>query len=147
MLEDALKRILAPRLADASDAMADAVRQNIQRSEGAGTALEPLRWPRASDGSMGRPLFHTGKKLLSSIKHDSDEDRARVTTNFVGARVHQFGRVIRPVKAKRLRFAAYSGVKGRPTFVEADSVEIPARPYMTLSSEQVQNVSKSIAGD
>lgn len=75
----------------------------------------------------GQPLRDTGL-LQNSFFTFFGPDYVDIGTNRVGARVHQFGAVIRPVKAKMLRFFA----KGSSIPIFRKSVKIPARPFFPL---------------
>lgn len=67
--------------------------------------------------------------LMGSITFRAGRDSVEVGTNKVHAAVHQFGATIRPVRAERLVFALASGV------VKAESVTIPARPYLGIGPQ------------
>ena len=67
--------------------------------------------------------------LMGSITRRATHDSVEIGTNKVYAAVHQFGAVIRPVRARKLRFWLSTGL------VAADEVEIPARPYLGISDE------------
>lgn len=75
---------------------------------------------------LGQPLRNTGL-LARSITSKPGKDFVEVGTNRVGARTHQFGAIIKPVKAKGLRF------KIGDRYVFAKQVTIPARPFMPLN--------------
>lgn len=75
----------------------------------------------------GQPLRDRGL-LQNSFFTRFGPDYVDIGTNRVGAAVHQFGAVIKPVKAKMLRFFA----KGSKVPIFRSSVKIPARPYMPL---------------
>jgi phage gpG-like protein len=91
----------------------------------------------------GRPLRDTGR-LNNSISTEVTSDGFRIGTTVEYARPHQFGAVIKPKKAKALRFPVPiqgpqpKGV-GRPNkrqggigsaLVFARAVTIPARPFL-----------------
>lgn len=75
----------------------------------------------------GQPLRDTGV-LRNSLVPRYGKDFFEFGTSHPGARVHQFGATIVPVKAKMLRFFA----KGSKIPIFRKSVTIPARPYMPL---------------
>ena len=66
--------------------------------------------------------------LQGSITFDTGPNFVAVGSNRIYAAVHQFGAVIRPVKAKFLVFRMAGGM------VHASQVTIPARPYLGLST-------------
>lgn len=78
---------------------------------------------------VGQPLRDT-RVFQSSIVARFEGESATIGTNHIGARVHQFGATIRPVKAKMLRFFA----KGSTIPIFRKSVKIPARPYFPLDA-------------
>lgn len=76
-----------------------------------GTPWLPLKMPRPQGGSL--PLRSTGM-LLASFSSFYTPSSFGVGTNHPGARVHQYGATIRPVKAKKLTIpltkeAVYAG--------------------------------------
>ena len=64
--------------------------------------------------------------LQGSITFDTGPDYVAVGSNRIYAAVHQFGAVIKPVRAKALRFRLAGG------FVSVQQVTIPARPYLGI---------------
>jgi phage virion morphogenesis protein len=87
-----------------------------------GQAWAPLKFRK------GQPLRDTGR-LRNSITQQPDSDGVTVGTNVDFAAVHQFGAVIKPVKAKRLVFG-----NGAGGLVFAKQVRIPARPFLPIDS-------------
>lgn len=77
----------------------------------------------------GQPLRDTGL-LQNSFFTRYGPNFFDFGTNRVGARVHQFGATIVPVKAKMLRFFA----KGSKVPIFRKSVTVPARPFLPLDS-------------
>ena len=91
----------------------------------------------APDGSKWLPLkLRTGQPLrdrgllVNSITTQRGADFIDIGTSRVGARVHQFGATIVPVRAKMLRFFA----KGSKVPIFRKSVTIPARPFFPLDA-------------
>ncbi len=74
--------------------------------------------------------------LQGSITFDTGVDSVVWGSNKIYAAVHQFGAVIRPTKAKALRF--FLG----PTLVIARQVTIPARPYLGLSAADDEEIAE-----
>lgn len=64
--------------------------------------------------------------LMGSITFRAGHESVEVGTNKIYAAVHQFGATIRPVRAGRLVFRLATGM------VQAQSVTIPARPYLGI---------------
>lgn len=79
--------------------------------------------------SGGSILFATGSNLADSIDHRSTDGEAAWGTGWIGAKIHQFGGVIKPKGGGRLAFV----MGGRKVF--ARSVTIPARPYLGVSAD------------
>ncbi len=69
-----------------------------------------------------------GKHLAESINYTFGPNEARWGSGWIGARVHQFGAVIKPVNAQFLAFT----LGGKQVFAKA--VTIPARKYVGLSA-------------
>ena len=69
----------------------------------------------------GRTLRDTAK-LQRSFTVRADADSAVIGTNDIRARIHQFGGIIRPKRAKRLTFKLADG-----RFVSVQKVKMPAR--------------------
>ncbi|SFZ86000.1 phage virion morphogenesis (putative tail completion) protein [Devosia enhydra] len=95
---------------------------------------------RAPDGSPWpssiRALVSGGKtltdsaRLRNSITWEPASDRVAVGTNVIYAAVHQFGAVIRPVRAAALRFRI-PGIG----WVTRKSVTIPRRAFLGLDQD------------
>lgn len=75
----------------------------------------------------GQPLRDKGH-LRDSIVPRYGADYVDIGTNRVGARVHQFGATIVPVKAKALRFFG----EGSSVPIFRQKVVVPARPFLPL---------------
>ncbi len=78
--------------------------------------------------SGGHTLEQRGL-LRDSIHGQAGDDYAEVGTNDPRARIHQFGGVIVPVRAKRLRFQLANGAT-----VFAQRVVMPMRAFLGLST-------------
>ena len=101
------------------------VSQTQRRIEREKTSPEGAAWKKTRDGRGA--LFATGSHLYDSIDHKSTAATATWGSGWIGARVHQLGATIVPVKARVLHFK----VGGKSVF--AKKVVIPARPYVGLS--------------
>lgn len=77
----------------------------------------------------GQPLRDKGL-LQNSFFTRYGNDYVDVGTSRVGARAHQFGATIRPVRAKMLRFFP----EGSKVPIFRKSVKVPARPFLPLDS-------------
>lgn len=88
----------------------------------------------------GQTLSDTGR-LRSSIDYAATSNKVMVGSNVVYARIHQLGGEIKPKKGKKLKF---KGRDGNDVFV--DKVNIPARPYLGVSSEDLEEV-KAVVND
>jgi len=75
---------------------------------------------------------------MGSITHRASQDSVEVGTNKIHAAVHQFGATIVPTQAEHLRFM----LGGR--LVKADSVTIPARPYVGVSAEDGRMIEETV---
>lgn len=81
----------------------------------------------------GKPLLDTGAHLRNRFSTQPTGDGVRLSNNFIGVRVHNFGAVIKPVRAKALRFRTRGAAsKGDPrgkwnAFQFRQKVVIPQR--------------------
>lgn len=82
----------------------------------------------------GRTLTQDGH-LAASISARSGRDWAEWGANRIYAAIHQFGGIIRAKNAKALRFALAGG-----GFATVQSVKIPARPFLGLSTDDVTDI-------
>lgn len=91
----------------------------------------------------GKPLQDTRRNLQGSIVVRFDGERFHFSSPFIGAKVHQYGAVIRPKRAKALRFrgVGYSRAPGARSarrqytpWLFAQKVTIPARPYFPVGN-------------
>ncbi|UZX16555.1 phage virion morphogenesis protein [Thermus sp. PS18] len=84
----------------------------------------------------GQTLSDTGRLRRSFHVTRIGPDGFTIGTNVIYAAPHQFGAVIRPRRAKYLRFrlAGGRGVRkgGRGRWVTTDRVELPARPFFPV---------------
>lgn len=101
-------------------------RQTQRRIETEKSSPEGQAWPKTREGRGA--LFVTGHHLYQSIQDHVSGLTASWGTSWIGARVHQFGAVIVPVRAKALAFR----VGGKTIFRK--KVTIPARAYLGISA-------------
>ncbi len=90
----------------------------------------------------GKTLVQTAQ-LRNSIKVKSDETGFAVGTNAKHAATHQFGepgRTIRARRAKALRFQ----IGGRWVSKKQVRIKIPARPFLGLSEEDIQEMKATV---
>lgn len=92
---------------------------------------------RAQEG-QGITLTKTGL-LKTSIKSEADATGAAIGTNSIYAATHQFGDEGRTIRAKRGKYLRFK-VKGRWVNVEKVTVNIPARPYLGISDEDMEDI-------
>lgn len=67
--------------------------------------------------------------LMGSITRRASRDTVEIGTNKIYGAIHQFGGIILPVHAKKLRFMLAGGL------VQMDQVTIPARPYLGIDQD------------
>lgn len=82
----------------------------------------------------GQTLTNIGR-LRDSIDRVATPDKVMVGSNLAYARIHQEGGIITPRNAKKLVFTGRGGKK-----VAVDKVTIPARPYLGVSEEDLDDV-------
>lgn len=140
-LEKALERLAEraarrePLMRDISERMYKAVMDNFEQ-EG-----RPVKWlPVAREGK----ILQDSGRLASSIDTWNDNDRAVVGTSVIYARIQNQGgktkpREIRPKYKKALYFNGRYAAK-----VNHPGSDVPARPFLTLTDEDMQDVAQSI---
>lgn len=105
---------------------------------------EGKRWQTSIRAAQegGKTLIQSAQ-LRNSIKSKSDVSGFAVGTNVVHAATHQFGengRTIRASKAKALRFQ----VGGRWVSKKKVRVNIPARPFLGFSDDDMQEMKATV---
>lgn len=113
------------------------VAQTQRRIQEEKTSPAGAAWAPTSDGRGA--LFVTGSHLSDSISYAASGTAVQWGSGWIGAGVHQFGATIVPKNAKALRFVA----GGRTVF--AQSVTIPARPYLGLSADNAEEMRDTAA--
>lgn len=100
------------------------------------TAPDGERWKPSIRAQVegGRTLTRDGH-LGDSITSAYTRDTAEWGTNMIYAAIHQDGGEIRPRSAKALRFALAGG-----EFATVRKVTMPARPFLGLSAEDVDDI-------
>jgi phage virion morphogenesis protein len=97
---------------------------------------EGAPWPKSlraqEDG--GKTLFASGI-LAASITHNAGRQSVEIGSNLIYAGVHQTGATIVPKSADVLTFQLPGG-----QFVQVGSVTIPARPYLGLSADDIDDI-------
>lgn len=93
-----------------------------------GAAWQALNAEYAAGKRNSRILTESGR-LRDSINARASNDEVLVGTNVIYAAAHQLGATIVPKNASHLYFR----IGGR--LIKADSVTLPARPYLGISSD------------
>lgn len=108
------------------------VLEGIQRNIREGRSPEGERWKPSYRALIqgGKTLMDTRVHLYNSFHVRAERDRVAVASNWEFAHVHQLGAVIRPKRAKALRFRLADG-----RWVFTKKVTIPARPFMGVRDE------------
>lgn len=114
------------------------VAQTQRRIEREKTTPDGTPWKANKEGTS--ILFRDGWHLHDSIDR-AVQGAHRVVwgSGWIGARVHQFGAVIRPVKGKALVFM----LNGEKVF--AKQVKIPAREYLGVSADNARELEHTAA--
>lgn len=140
----ALRR-LAGAMADTAPIMADIA------ALGEESTRQRFRTQAGPDGKPWKPSLRaqiTGRRTLTLTgrlaasltgSQRSGRDWAEWGSNVEYAAIHQFGGVIRARNAKALRFALAGG-----GFATVQSVKIPARPFLGLSTDDVGDITRLI---
>lgn len=119
---------------DLHEAMGLELREATDRRFRRGVDPDGRPWPKSMRAYMqgGQTLRDTGL-LQSSVTFMTDRrglDFGVIGSNLKYARIHQYGGVIRPKKARALTFTLADG-----SFVQVKKVVMPARPYIGISTE------------
>lgn len=131
---EALKRMSNRRnLMEAiGETLVSGVHQRFNKEE----APDGSKWPKNRRG--GKTLTDTAR-LKQSIDCAATDDAVRVGSNAVYSRIHQFGGTIKPKNKKFLRFKNQGG-----DFIFSKEVNIPARPYLGVSKDDLEEVQETI---
>ncbi len=109
----------------------------ITQTDPEGKAWHALDPEYAKDKRNSRILTESGR-LRNSINSQASDHEVRVGTNTIYAAAHQFGAVIKPKNASHLFFR----IGGR--LIKADSVTLPARPFLGISEQDEAMVSETV---
>lgn len=112
------------------------VHERFDKGEGPDGRKWPVSIRARAEG--GQTLVDT-RHFQNSFNYRARPDRVDVGTNWPWARVHHEGRVIRPRKAKALRFR----VAGR--WAVKRRVEIPARPVLGINPDDQREIREIVA--
>ncbi len=114
--------------------------QTAERFE-TGTAPDGSKWPKSLRVQMnqGGQTLVDSRRLLSSITHFSDANSAMWGTNVKYAGGHNTGAIIRPRKAKRLKFRI-PGIGFRSVL----QVVLPKREFMGINDDNALEFGQAI---
>lgn len=126
---------VADKIEDRTDLMAD-LAQTMKRAVSLNFENEgrPKWLGLKRPNSRNHILRGESGDLESSIEARSDNNHAAVGTNKIYAPIHQFGGTIRPKKGKYLKFQVGE------QWVQAKEVVIPARPFLTLTQQDEEDL-------
>jgi phage virion morphogenesis protein len=116
------------------------VRQNFEE-EGRPvkwTPLSPLYKAQKEEERGVANILKTTGQLLRSVQPSYGKDYARVSPNQVYAAIHHFGGTVKAKKGKSLSFRL-DGAS-----IIRKSVTIPARPFMTITSDDEAEITTEI---
>lgn len=146
------------------------VREMLQRTEGLGqidrkglnatlgegvreSTLERFKQSRDLSGKLwarsiraeseGRKTLIQTSQLRNSIRVESDYTGFAVGTNAKHAATHQLGEPGRTIRAKR-RKALHFQVDGKWVMRKKVTIRIPARPFLGLSEEDIQEMQDAV---
>lgn len=115
--------------------LVDSTRRRFETNVGPdGAAWAPLNAAYAEVRRPGPILVQSGN-LRDSVHFETAGRTVRIGSSMIYAAVHQFGAVIKPVRAKALVFEL--GTKG---VIRVKSVRIPARPYLGISAADAEMI-------
>lgn len=112
--------------------------RNVRRRFDAGVDPDGGAWaelhPAYAPMKKGPGILRESGGLKGSITRDVAGYELAVGTNKIYGAIHQFGGVIRPVRAKALVFRLAFGL------VKTRKVTIPARPFLGISAEDEDTI-------
>lgn len=125
-------------------ALAEAVRTSTLERFQQGKGPDGKRWRSSirADREGGRTLVQTAQ-LRNSIHSRSDASGFAVGTNVRHAATHQFGEPGRTIRARRKKALRFQ-VNGRWISKKQVRVTIPARPFLGLSDEDMQELKATV---
>jgi phage virion morphogenesis protein len=109
----------------------------VTQTDPEGQAWHTLNTTYAEGKRNSRILTESGR-LRDSINSQPTNDEVRVGTNTIYAAIHQFGGTIEPKNATHLWFRMGGNL------IKADSVTLPARPFMGISNEDETSVAEIV---
>ncbi|WP_334110865.1 phage virion morphogenesis protein [Thermodesulfitimonas autotrophica] len=112
------------------------VHDRFKKGEGPDGKKWPASYRAKAEG--GQTLVDT-RHFQNSFDYRERPDRVDVGTNWPYARVHQEGRVIKPRKARALRFRIGD------QWAVKKQVKIPARPVLGLNNEDQAEIREIVA--
>lgn len=118
--------------------------QTRRRIEEEQTAPDGTPWPAWSSGYAAtrhgnQNLLQNEGHLLDSLHYVVGVDDVRIETNLIYAAIHQFGGTIKPKNGPHLVFSL-----GEQT-VFTKEVNLPARPFMGLSDEDIDEIEQTLS--
>ena len=119
--------------------VASTQRRFVSQTSPDGQHWLPVNPLRAADKRNSRILTESGR-LRSSINARPGNDSVRIGTNVLYAAIHQFGGVILPKNAQKLKF-----MMGGIRFSVA-RVVMPARPYLGISDDDHEEIRDIVLG-
>lgn len=113
---------------------------STQRRFETGSGPDGSPWPPSLRGKTGGKTLVDSARLMQSITYIAAESQVEVGSNVLYAAIHQLGGTIKPKAGKSLVFT----IGGRKVF--ANSVTIPARPFLGIDQEDEAEIA-AIAAD
>lgn len=121
-------------------ALAQGVRSSTLERFKTGKGPDGRRWPTSKRAAeQGGKTLVDSAQLQNSIHTRSEASGFAVGTNAVHASTHQFGAKRRLIKAKNKKYLHFK-VNGRWVRVKKVVVNIPARPFLGLSEEDMEEI-------
>lgn len=109
----------------------------VTQTDPDGAAWRALNTDYAATKRNTRILTESGR-LRDSVNSRAGAAEVRVGTNVIYAAIHQFGGTIKPKTASHLWFRIGDRL------VKADSVTLPARPFLGISSDDETMIAETI---
>lgn len=150
---DALADTFATDMTAALEDCRPFVARSIAKTFASRTTPDYEGWPPRKDIGDGHPLLDESGALKNAATGEGPGHVERIGPDslewgvekinqggLMGAAVHQYGATIRPVRAKMLHWKNSAGED-----VFAKEVHIPARPYLGLWDEDLDEMAETVA--
>lgn len=139
-LQNRFKTLDNLKIYTANRSIAEGLRTSTIERFRSSESPDQVKWKtsKRADETGGKTLVDTAI-MRNSIQSEVSEKGIAVGTNSIKAATHQFGDEGRTIRAKRKKYLTFN-INGRWRRVEKVTVNIPARPFLGISNEDMQDI-------